>query len=323
MIRSVTSLLLLIVCSQVAAGPLLTGVVEDVKAQTIEMPSLPGAWQRRIEWMVQEGSEVAVGDLVVRLDPGDLISREEQTRAQLEKQRLSAVRRVDELKLEVLDAERELARSESAVRMAELDAVIPESTIPRLDYERYQLTLETARKTQVRAQADLLNKQEELEDVIEETRLEVLQAESNHKRINDALEATQIRAEKPGFIIYGDNRFTGRKVFPGETLFSGFEVASIASRDDLQVRFWVHEADFLGIRKGQRMMIIADAQGSEPFEAEVSWTSSQAAERQDWSDSGYFEAYAKPVSRLPDEVMPGMSVMGEIIDRPLATEISQ
>ena len=60
-----------------SAEPLLTGVVEDVNAQTIEMPSLPGSWQRRIEWMVPEGSEVSVGDVVVRLDPGDLISREE------------------------------------------------------------------------------------------------------------------------------------------------------------------------------------------------------------------------------------------------------
>jgi hypothetical protein len=49
-------------------GPLLTGVVEDIDAQMIEMPSLPGVWQRRVDWMVQEGSEVAPGDLVVRLD---------------------------------------------------------------------------------------------------------------------------------------------------------------------------------------------------------------------------------------------------------------
>ena len=51
-----------------AAGPLLTGVVEDVNAQTIEMPSLPGAWQRRIEWMAREGEQVQAGDLVVRLE---------------------------------------------------------------------------------------------------------------------------------------------------------------------------------------------------------------------------------------------------------------
>ncbi len=313
MIRHLISLLVLLTWNQVTAGPLLTGVVEDVKAQTIEMPSLPGAWQRRIEWMAPEGSEVEAGELVVRLDPGDLIWQEEQARTELEKQRLSAARRIDELKLELLDAERELASAESAVRLAEMDAVIPASTIPRLDYERYQLTLETAGKARIRAQAVLLNKRVELEDVSEETRLEVRKAQASYERISNALKATQISAEKPGFIIYGDNRFTGRKVFPGETLYSGFEVAAIASREDLQVRFWVHEADSLKVRVGQRVAIVADAQGSTPFEAVVSWTSSQATEKQDWSDSGYFEAYAKPVSGMPDGVMPGMSVMGEVV----------
>jgi multidrug resistance efflux pump len=313
MIRHLISLLVLLVWNQAAAGPLLTGVVEDVKAQTIEMPSLPGAWQRRIEWMAPEGSEVATGEMVVRLDPGDLIWQEDQARTELEKQRLSAARRIDELKLELLDAERELARAESAVRLAEMDAVIPASTIPRLDYERYQLTLETTGKARIRAQAVLLNKRVELEDVSEETRLEVRKAQASYERISNALKATQITAEKPGFIIYGDNRFTGRKVFPGETLYSGFEVAAIASREDLQVRFWVHEADSLKVRIGQRVAVVADAQGAIPFEAVVSWTSSQATEKQDWSDSGYFEAYAKPVSGMPEGVMPGMSVMGEVV----------
>ncbi|MBT8053414.1 MAG: HlyD family efflux transporter periplasmic adaptor subunit [Gammaproteobacteria bacterium] len=295
-----------------AGSPLLTGVVEDVEAQTIEMPSLPGAWQRRIEWMAQEGTQLGVGDLAVRLDPGDLISREEQVRTELEKRRLSAARRIDELKLELLDAERELARAESAVRMAELDAIIPESTIPRLDFERYQLTLDTAERARVRAQADLLNKRAELKDVEAESELEVQQAESDYQRISDALAATEIRAEKAGFIIYGDNSFTGKKVFPGETLFSGFKIASIASREDLQIRFWVHEADFLDIDIGQGVTVIADAQDSIPFSATIEWTSSQATEKQDWSASGYFEAIANPVSSIPDDVMPGMSVMGEL-----------
>jgi multidrug resistance efflux pump len=296
------------------AGPLLTGVVEDGNAQTIEMPSLPGAWQRRVDWMAKEGSQLAVGDLAVRLDPGDLISREEQSRTDLEKRRLSAARRIDELKLEQLDAESALLRAESAVRMAEFDAIIPESTLPRLDYERYQLTLETAEKTLVRAQADILNKTEELRDVEAESQLEVQQAESNYQRIKSALDATEIRTEKAGFIIYEDNRFTGRKVFPGETLYSGFKIASIASRDDLQLRFWVHEADFLQVQVGNTIEVNADTQGIETFLATVRWVSSQAAERQDWSAGGYFEAVAEVEGGIPESVMPGMSVMGEILD---------
>lgn len=310
-----TSLLFWIAASgQVLAGPLLTGVVEDVNAQTIEMPSLPGSWQRQIAWMAPEGSKVALGDLVVRIEPGDLVAQEEQTRTDLEKARLAAARRIDELKLLLLDAETELARAESAVRVAELDAVIPASTIPRLDYERYQLTLETAKKALVRAQAEVLNRQAELSDVESETTLEIRKAESLYQRIGDALGATEMRAEKDGFVIYGENPWTGRKVFPGETLYSSFHIASVASREDLQLRFWVHEADFLELRIGRRVRITTDAQGMPPFEAEVSWTSSQAEEKEDWGDGGYFEAYARPLGPVPDGITPGMSVMGEVLE---------
>jgi hypothetical protein len=65
---------------------------------------------------------------------------------------------------------------------------------------------------------------------------------------------------------------------------------------------------------GQSIRITADAQGSEPFMAEISWASSQAEEREDWSEGGYFEAYARPLETVPADVAPGMSVMGEVIE---------
>ena len=313
MIR-LASLVLLLWASPVLAGPLLTGMVEDVNAQTFEMPSLPGAWQRQIAWMAPEGSQVQAGDLVVRIEPGDLIEQEEQARTDLEKARLSAARRIDELKLLLLDAENTVAQAASDVRLAELDAVIPASTIPRLDYERYQLTLQTAHKALVRAQAEQINREAELDDVQAETSLEIRKAEAIYERISNALKATEMIAEKAGFVLYGENPWTGRKVFPGETLYSSAHVASVASREDLQLRFWVHEADFLSLKIGQAVRVSADAQGAKPFMAEISWASSQAEEREDWSEGGYFEAYARPLETVPDDVAPGMSVMGEVIE---------
>lgn len=312
MIRCVS--LILFLPTLAAAAPVLTGVVEDSSAQTIEMPSLPGGWQRRIDWMIDEGEQVEAGDLVVRLDPGDLITREEQARTDLDKVELTAARRVDEVRLQVMDSEKSVAQAESDVRLAELDAVIPATTIPRLDYERYQLTLETSRKTLIRAEAELLNKRAELEDVVRETALEIEQAKSNYERIRLALEATEIRAEKSGFMIYGENPFTGKKIFPGETLYSGLEIAAVASREDLQIRFWVHEADVLDIGRGQSVEVAADSQGATPFTSTFTWMSSQAIEKQDWSDSGYFEALARPDTALPENIMPGMSVMGIVIE---------
>lgn len=309
MTRSINLLVLALLATAATGEPLLTGVIEDSRAQTVEMPSLPGAWQRRIEWMAPEGSEVVDGDMIVQLDPGELISQEEQTKTDLDKARLTAERRVDELRLEVLDAERAVAEAASSVRLAELDAVIPETTIPKLDYDRYQLTLDTARKALIRAEATLLNKRNELEDVSKETQLDIEQAESTHQFIEAALDATEILAEKSGYVIYGENPFTGKRIYPGETLFAGFKIASVSSREDLQVRFWIHEADILQLQTGQLVEVIADAQSASPFLSRIVWTSRQAIERQDWSDSGYFEALAEPTNGIPDDVMPGMSVM--------------
>ncbi|MEL6948733.1 MAG: HlyD family efflux transporter periplasmic adaptor subunit [Pseudomonadota bacterium] len=291
------------------AGPLLTGVIEDVNAQTIEMPSLPGAWQRRIEWMAEEGTRVKAGDLVVKLDPGTLIAEEEQARTDLEKRRFTAARGVDELKLQVLDAEQLLAFETSNVALAELDAIIPEETIPRLDFERYQLALSIYQQSRTRAEQELENRRAALRDEQRQAALEIEQAERTYNRIRDALTATEIRADKAGFMIYAENPFTGRKIYPGDTLYAGLKIASVASRDDLQVRLWIHEADFREVEPGQRLEIAADAQGIETFPATISWRSSQAITREEWSDSGYFEAFAKPGVSLPAAIMPGMSVL--------------
>lgn len=310
--RIISSLGVLLVSTQSLASnePLLTGIIEDVAAQTIEMPSLPGAWQRRIEWMAPEGSEVQPGELVVQLDPGNLIAEEEKARADLEKVRFTATRSVDEARLAVLDAEQALASAESELKIAELDAGIPVETIPRLDYERYQLTFATSQQTLARADQELANQRAKLRDAEAEAALDLQQADTEYARISNALEATKIKAEKAGFVIYAEHPWTGRKIFPGDTLYGGLQIASVASRDDLQVRFWIHEADYLQVQPGRELVVSADAQGIAPFAAVIDWRSNQALEKQDWSESGYFEAYARPLAALPREIMPGMSVLG-------------
>lgn len=312
-----TLLLFLLFSCCASANPLITGVIEDVDAQSIEMPSLPGAWQRRIEWMAPEGSEVNKGDLIIRLDPGSLISEEEKARVDLEKTAFGLEKTLDQLRLETLQAERAVVQAKSDVKLAELDAVIPVDTIPRLDYERYQLTLATAEQTLARNSKELNNKRAALNDQKRQAELELTQAKANYERMREALKGTEIYAEKSGYLIYGSNNFTGKKVFPGDTLFSGFTIASVAGRKDMRVKFWVHEADFLSIKTGQQMKIVADAEGAATFTAVIERRSTQAVEKQDWGDSGYFEAIAKPLGELPPSIMPGMSVLGVSTDSEL------
>lgn len=292
------------------AQPLLTGIIEDAGAQTIEMPRLAGAWQVQIAWMAPEGEAVEAGDPVVQVDPGTLIADEEQARTDLEKKKLESARRLDELALEILDAQQALDEARSTVRLAQIDAGIPEDTIPQLDFDRYQLALEVALQAERRAQSELTAKQLEREGAERETALEIAKAESQWRRLKSSLEQTEITAEKSGFLIYGENPFSGKKIFPGETLFAGFEIAQVASRDGLQFRFWVHEADIHKVQVGTALNINADAVDGPTIPARVTWTSNQASGREDWSAGGYFELLAEPLKALPASLMPGMAIMG-------------
>ena len=295
-----------------AAPPYLTGVVEDGEAQTVEMPRLPGAWQRSVEWMAPEGSAVSVGDLIVRLDPGRLIALEEQAVIDLEGRRQENERRQAELELAIMDAETAVLQAESAVRLARIDAEVPPTATSRLIHSRAQLTLATAEQALERAQAELADKQAENVGAQESMKLAVARAELEATRMRDALERTRVHATKAGFLIYAEGDFTGRKVFPGDTLPSGAPIAHVASREDLRFRFQVHEADIFKLPVGARIVVVADAIPTPSVVATVDWTSNQATEREAWSRGGYFDVTAVPVAGMPKVFMPGMSVMAEL-----------
>ena len=304
--------LMLWIAPAAAAPPYLTGVIEDGEAQTVEMPRLPGAWQRSIEWMAPEGSAVSVGDVIVRLDPGRLIALEEQATIDLEGRRRENERRQAELDLSIMDAQTAVLRAESAVRLARVDAEVPPTATSRLIHSRAQLTLATAEQALVRAQAELTDKKAENAGAQESMKLAVSRAGLEATRMRDALERTRVHATKAGFLIYAEGDFTGRKVFPGDTLPSGSPIAHVASREDLRFRFQVHEADISKLPVGARIIVVADAIPTPSVVATVDWTSNQATEREAWSRGGYFDVTAVPVEGMPNGFMPGMSVMAEL-----------
>ena len=301
---------LYMVAMNVHAGPFLTGVIEDAGAQTIEMPSFPGAWQSRVEWMAPEGSQVNEGDVVIRLDPGSLLDQEERTQADYERKRFEVQRRTAELALAVLDAETAVLQAESELKLATLDARIPATASRQLDYDRAQLRLTTANQTLTRRRSELVSKQREEFDTLEVLKLEEERMYEQWQSMVSALEGTQLKARKSGILIYAENRFTGRKIFPGETYSNATLLARVASHTDTSFRFWVHEADVLKIKPGDRLVVVPDALPAEEIEAEVSRASQQATTREEWSQGGYFELLAKPINPLPDTFIPGMAVMG-------------
>ena len=292
-----------------AAPPYLTGVVEDAESQIIEMPRLPGMWQRQIAWLAPEGSTVAPGDIVVRLDPGDLISQAEAAQTELEEGRVQTERQRAATLLAILDADTAVVEAEAAVRLARIDAEIPAHAARRLDHDRDQLDLATAEHALERARSTLADKRDQHARSEPVTRLMVARRESDRDRLQQAIARTEIRADRSGLFIHGENPFTGAKVFAGETMPATAKIAEVASRKALRFRFWVHEADIRKLAVGSLIVVTPDALPARSVEARVDWTSKQAATRNEWSPGGYFELVAIPTGPNLEDLIPGMSLM--------------
>ncbi len=296
-----------------AGAPYLTGVVEDGDSQTIEMPNLPYTFRSQVGWLAPEGSYVEVGDIVVRIEPGNLVEQAESLEAAYEEELVAAETSRAERTLAIIDAETALEVARTARDLAWLDAQVPATAVTQLIYDRAQLALENAENALTVAEETLANaelKFEELKPIID---LRVSQAEASWLTVRDALDRLEIRTERAGIVIYAENEFSSMRIFAGETLMPGHPIATIASRDQLQFVFWVHDADINQLTTGQSLSVIADALPELEIEAEVDWIGNYATTRETWSQGGYFKLIAKPTSPMPESFIPGMAISAETL----------
>lgn len=291
---------------------LVTGEIEDGNAQSVEMPRLPGSYSRTISWMAPEGQLVEPGDLIVELDPGDLESQLEQAEVNVETQITSAESQEAAHELRIFDATTSLIRSESSLENARLDSMVPRDTVPELTYDRNRLSLANSVNSlerTIRSLEEAIKARDKDRPLAER---DLTNAKNEKERIERALEHTKFYAEQTGIIIYGENRLTGLKIFPGESYGSGTTIVIVASSEDMQFRFWVHEADIRKISLDDEVIVSPDASGDAKVRTKVTWVGNQAATRNDWSKAGYYEIVTEPLDPIPDVYLPGMSILGVI-----------
>lgn len=300
---------------------LITGEIEDGNAQSVEMPRLPGSYSRTIAWMAPEGEEVQPGDEIIRLDPGDLESQLEQAEVNIESQITAAESQEAAHELRIFDAITSLIRSESSLENARLDAMVPEDTVPELTHDRNRLALANSIHSLERTIRSLEEAYAARDRDRPMAERDLLNAQNEKQRIENALKHTNFYAEQPGLVIYAENPRTGLKIFPGESYGSGTTLLIVASREDLRFRFWVHEADIRKIALNDEVIVSPDAAGDTKVKARVTWMSNQAASRSDWSSAGYYEILTEPLEPIPEVYVPGMSVLGVIKNEEVSNQV--
>ena len=221
----------------IAGPPYLTGVIEDGGSQTIEMPSLPYSFLRQIAWLAPEGSRVSANEVVVRVQPGNLLEQEEILAAAYEENVVAADTQIAEHQLSVIDAETAVAAALTARDLARLDAAIPASAVTQLNYDKAQLALENAENALRVADGNLVNAHERIAKLRPVLELRVTTAKTAWDRVRNALAELELRADREGIVMYAEHMYNGTRIYDGETLMQGHPIVTIATRERLQFVF--------------------------------------------------------------------------------------
>lgn len=291
-------------------APLLTGEVFSRQAQEIIVP-LTSNWQARISRMIEEGSAVQPGDVVVEFDGAEAARELEQQREAARAERAKTDRDLARLEKEVSQAEYALELAVLAVELAELAAATPKDLIGAIDYEENQLSLERAGKEQDNAEKRLADVTKGLRERRQQARLDEKKAELAENWWQDMLQSFTVKASQAGYVIYGNHPWTRDKYQEGDTVRTSFNVAQVADTGSLAIKVWINSVDRPRLEAGSPVQIVFDALPSLQVEGELVSISDSGSKKNDWGEAVYYEGVVVFDDTQAPGLLPGMSALVE------------
>jgi len=254
------------------------GDVRAVRQQAITAPSVGGSL--RILSLVEPGTMVHQGDVILEFDPADQLYDLQQAESQvLEAEQEIIKRRADNAAQMAADRVT-LLTAQFDVRRAELDAALDADLIPANEYQIRQVTLAEARRTLAQTEQDVEARATTSRaglTVLEEQRTKASLA-AEHAR--ESIDSLVVRAPIDGVVSVRENRdaaggvfFSGMTLPPyrvGDTVISARPVLDLFDVSAMEVLATVNEQDRANIPVGQPATITTPALPGETFTARVS-----------------------------------------------------
>ncbi len=197
-----------------------------------------------IEVAAEEGDEVAKGDLVLRIDPGERQALFDQAHATLE--RMRAERELAAARLRQAEVELKRQRDLTAQGLGSEQALLSAQT----EYDVRKATLESARES-------------------------VRNAEAGVEHARRELEKTIIRAEIDGVIVRLSVE-EGENVLAGDLYNAGSPILEVADLGVMEAHVLVDETEVVHVRKDQPATVSIDAYPDLEFTGRVTEVGSSA-----------------------------------------------
>ncbi len=250
----------------------LSGTVEAVQSTTIAAPRLAGPTANSlvITKLVQPGSTVSPGDLIVEFDRQDQIKNALDRRAELQDLEQQIAKREAQERAARAKDDSEMIIAESAIGRAQLD-LSKNELLPKINAEKNTLALEQAQATLKQLKATFELKRHAAAADIRILQIRRDRAASAERQAAGNADRMAIRAPIAGMAVVktiwkGNNM---ADVQEGEEVRAGVPVVDIVNPNAMRVRARVNQADVNELKVGQSVRIGLDAYPALVFDGRI------------------------------------------------------
>ncbi len=281
------------------------GEVQAAEGEVISSPRIGG--RLKITDIAPEGSQVDVGDLIIRFDPAEFVDDMSNREGQLIEAQADFEKAKAQRNQRLADLKRKIEQLEAALRLAELNMERQRFASP-IDQEEAQIDMEKAKRTLSEAREDSIA-QEVINRVdFQSHQINISRRQERYDRARDSYERTRVYATKPGIVVYRKIRKSGgeSKVSVGDNIWGGHALIDLPDLSKMQVRCLVGEMDVKRLAVGQNASIRLEAFQGPVFHGQVSQIAQMATPQPDAYDIRVFEMSVN-IDEEDNRLKPGMS----------------
>lgn len=288
------------------------GEVQAVNSISISSPSI--SWRLgglKINYIVEDGSEVEENDTVAIFDPTDVKKAIIEAEASLEiaNAELEKKKATQESELADLEAEYEITRLSYEISKINFEQSSFEADIKK---QEIKLTLDKSLISLERAKEEIDNKKLIQYEDLQQAMLKIRQQKTRLADANNSLNMLYVVAPSPGIAIIRKNWSTRNKFTIGDQPYSGYPMIDLPDLSKLKVIVNINEVDVAKIIKGLRVEIRPDAFSDSIYSGEIISIANLAMRKDDDSKIKVFPIEIL-IEEKTDKLMPGLTVGCQIL----------
>jgi HlyD family secretion protein len=282
--------------ARVSKGPLklsvnATGELRAGRSMTLVAPPVGGMLRAVV--LVQTGTSVKAGEVVVEFDPADQQFALNQAKTEVAEAEQEVAKMKADAAAQSAQDEVSLLTARFDVRRAELD-IAGNEFVGAIDAQKNLLSLEEAKRRLAQLEEDVKSRattQGASLAVASEKRNKAMLAV---QRAQSVIESLQLKAPMDGIVMLKENRDAAGNMMmwgmalpeyrPGDSVWPGRPIADVIEGGRMELRGKVDENDRANLTEGQVAKVEIDSLPDKKFTAKVGALSAQA-KRADWMES--------------------------------------